>query len=631
MDVVWIKKLVDFLKSDEFTKEDITDFDVKGETKALDDFLASTGGDVPGLHYRPIVEVIKAAIQNAGPRWFHFTPFKQFWVPTPGAPAQRIFDEIYSSDAMVEAHTALQTQPAEPGCTLERVVLSLMWWSDSTHLASFGNVPLWPLYLFFGNQSKWFRVKPRSSLCHHVAYFPKLPDSFHDFFKTLTGKAPSYKVWTLLLDDDFFHAWEHGIVIVCADDYPEKVLLATIRNLGKCPSPTSTVLKEQFPEVGTVNDDRRRKKIAREDTPIRRGRIETVRKWIYQWGFAIKSAAVEHFLQPLSETPTVNAFSARLHKFNFNPFRMLVPDFMHEFELGVFKAFFIHLLRILVAHGGTATNELDRRFRLIPTFGQSTIRRFTENTSALKKLAAWNYQSILLCAIPVVNGLLPEPFNSDVLDALFTLAEWHSYAKLKMHTDSTIGLFKLGSLDGSFGASRIVRCRYGKSKARSRPAGTTNSKLYNLQTYKVYALGGYPATILFLGTTDSYSTQPGELQHKYVKVYYARTHKNNATRQMTQLERRDQFLRLIHVHAVKKGNIVMKTNTKHGRREKRKSPLSVSFEQSEPLLYTSPEEHHHLSHSQNYSHHLPSWLKPPQRTSGRSFKTTFLLVFSTPT
>ncbi|KAJ6632056.1 hypothetical protein B0H10DRAFT_1671015, partial [Mycena sp. CBHHK59/15] len=91
-----------------------------------------------------------------------------------------------------------------------------------------------------------------------------------------------------------------------------------------------------------------------------------------------------------------NTFSDHLSKFNFNPFIMLVPDFMHEFELGIFKSLFVHLLRILAAQGGNAVSELDRRFHLIPTFGQSTIRCFTTNTSSLKKLAAWNYQSILL-------------------------------------------------------------------------------------------------------------------------------------------------------------------------------------------------------------------------------------------
>jgi hypothetical protein len=41
---------------------------------------------------------------------------------------------------------------------------------------------------------------------------------------------------------------------------------------------------------------------------------------------------------------------------------MLVVDLMHEFELGVWKALFIHLLRILNAVDKALVNELDRRY-----------------------------------------------------------------------------------------------------------------------------------------------------------------------------------------------------------------------------------------------------------------------------
>lgn len=40
---------------------------------------------------------------------------------------------------------------------------------------------------------------------------------------------------------------------------------------------------------------------------------------------------------------------------------MLVVDLMHEFELGVWKNLFIHLLRILSAHDPQLINELDLR------------------------------------------------------------------------------------------------------------------------------------------------------------------------------------------------------------------------------------------------------------------------------
>jgi len=43
---------------------------------------------------------------------------------------------------------------------------------------------------------------------------------------------------------------------------------------------------------------------------------------------------------------------------------MLVVDFMHEVELGVWKALFTHLVRILDAtpSGGTLVGDLDKRY-----------------------------------------------------------------------------------------------------------------------------------------------------------------------------------------------------------------------------------------------------------------------------
>jgi hypothetical protein len=40
---------------------------------------------------------------------------------------------------------------------------------------------------------------------------------------------------------------------------------------------------------------------------------------------------------------------------------MFVVDLMHEFELGVWRALLIHLLRILEAVDKTLVDELDRR------------------------------------------------------------------------------------------------------------------------------------------------------------------------------------------------------------------------------------------------------------------------------
>ena len=201
-----MKKLVDFLKSDDFKKEDLAAFDIHSETTKFDNYLERPASDnpqdgwreseviiqvpdgkihskdsiptfkVPGFHHRSLVDVIKTIYSDVASTSFHYMPFKSFWKDssTPESVPQRVYDELYSSDAMIEAHMKLQQQPPEPGCTLERVVASLMLWSDSTHLANFGTASLWPLYLFSGNQSKWVRGKPNTASCHHVAYIPKV-------------------------------------------------------------------------------------------------------------------------------------------------------------------------------------------------------------------------------------------------------------------------------------------------------------------------------------------------------------------------------------------------------------------------------------------------------------------------
>jgi hypothetical protein len=57
-----------------------------------------------------------------------------------------------------------------------------------------------------------------------------------------------------------------------------------------------------------------------------------------------------------------NAFSEHLADFQFKLFLLFIVDLLHEFELGVWKAIFTHLMRILFAAGGTAIQELNWRY-----------------------------------------------------------------------------------------------------------------------------------------------------------------------------------------------------------------------------------------------------------------------------
>jgi len=91
---------------------------------------------------------------------------------------------------------------------------------------------------------------------------------------------------------------------------------------------------------------------------------------------------------------------------------MLVVDLLHEFELGVWKAIFTHLLRLLDALKPSMVHELDHqldfleylvisvdtmfRYRQVPTFSCDTIRRFCTNSSEMKKMAARDFEDLLL-------------------------------------------------------------------------------------------------------------------------------------------------------------------------------------------------------------------------------------------
>lgn len=45
------------------------------------------------------------------------------------------------------------------------------------------------------------------------------------------------------------------------------------------------------------------------------------------------------------------------------------------------------------------------RFRLVPTFGRGTIRRFSANASEMKKLAARNYEDLLQACGSIVYDI----------------------------------------------------------------------------------------------------------------------------------------------------------------------------------------------------------------------------------
>ena len=158
-----------------------------------------------------------------------------------------------------------------------------------------------------------------------------------------------------------------------------RILMATIRNMGLCPCPRCTIPLSKVHLLGTKSDRKARTVLARLDNQQRKNLVSASREAIYGQNFDIDSAAVERMLKPQSLVPTSvsicrdnrwfnahlrplqNAFSERLSHFDLNFFLLFVVDLMHEVELGVWRALFVHLLRILEAIDESVLHELDRR------------------------------------------------------------------------------------------------------------------------------------------------------------------------------------------------------------------------------------------------------------------------------
>ncbi|KAF8833191.1 hypothetical protein BDN67DRAFT_917478, partial [Paxillus ammoniavirescens] len=379
--------------------------------------------DIPGVHHRSLTDIITNVFQDPVAQTFNMTPFEQYWKVSEERNI-KVFSEAYSSPAMLDAYNEINALPREPDDNLERVVASLMTWLDSTHLTNFGDASLWPFYIYFGNQSKYPRGKLTSMACHHVAYIPSaelLPDDFQDEYILHFGEAATADVmtfckrelfqgvWKLLLDEKFMHAYEHGMVICCADgitcrvfprffiysvDYPEKVLLASIKFLGACLCPRCVVKKAEVSKMG-MKADMQCRATHRVDDDRHRHHIEQAHQLIFEAGIPVDGAHVKAILGDESLVPNRNTFSEKLSPHGFNLFLMLVVDLLHEFELGVWKAIFIHLIRILIAAGGETISRMNAQYRSTPTFGRGTICRFSRNASAMKRLAARDFEDLL--------------------------------------------------------------------------------------------------------------------------------------------------------------------------------------------------------------------------------------------
>ncbi|KAJ7058168.1 hypothetical protein C8F01DRAFT_1085946 [Mycena amicta] len=374
--------------------------------------------------------------------------------------------------------------------------------------------------------------------------------------------------------------------------------------------------------MGTKQDRTRREKLERKDSSTRRSLAY----------LSSTPPSAQNFLL----VPRLS--SAHFPISSFDYYSLLAVDLLHEFELGVWKSLLIHLVRI--SHiGPTPTHDPLRSYRALRPFGRSVIRRFRNNVSELKGFAGRDFQALLQCALPVFEGLFPEPFNTLTLDLIGWMSTWHAYAKMRIHTDSTLRSFDIATMALGKTARRFsnktselqtralvketrakqrrktskaskpgAQPAVGKQRSHAAPADDDNVEdapltYWNLNTVKFHFLGYYVSSIPRFGTTDSHNSELGEAEHRRLKRFYARTNHNRPDSQIGRHVRRERLLRAIDNQANDSDPLHAGMAGATARRS-----LILTDSAIEPLPKSNPHDRYQSSRSTKYPEDLTRWV-----------------------
>ena len=121
----------------------------------------------------------------------------------------------------------------------------------------------------------------------------------------------------------------------------------------------------------------------------------------------------------------------------------------------------------------------------------------------------------------------------------------------------------------------------------------------------------------------------GELEHRRVKRFYARTNKRNFTRQITKLQQREEKLRRIneraraaaqarrrglHASAQEPEGVQppvqdgVQAEARQQSRSMNENGAAVPFEAEEPLGPSPPDKHYHICSAARFSEDIDRWL-----------------------
>ena len=130
--------------------------------------------------------------------------------------------------------------------------------------------------------------------------------------------------------------------------------------------------------------------------------------------------------------------------------------------------------------------------------------------------------------MPVFDGLFPSAQQDSILNLLYSLADWHSLAKLYYQSDTTLAQLLLATQILGIQIrhfAKVVcpafrtketdtelrkRVKQAANASRGLTLAANNTRLektFNLKTYKLHALGHYPEDARLYGPIPFLSTQ----------------------------------------------------------------------------------------------------------------------------
>ncbi|KAG8743109.1 hypothetical protein FRC11_014025, partial [Ceratobasidium sp. 423] len=451
---------------------------------------------------RDILEVVRELLGNiAYGKQLVFVPQKVY---LNGVGGERKFDEMWTGDWWNEIQKKLP-----PGATVIPIIIS----SDATQLTNFsGGKSAWPVYISIGNIPKGIRAQVSNYSTLLLAYLPVA--KFDCFTKKERGneKAKLFHESMQTILEPLVKAGNEGVEMECGDgfvrrcfpilaayiaDNPEQTLIAGCRR-NRCYR--CTVARDKRGEFPPDPPPPRNPRYTADALEAQKHGHTSV---------LFEDEGLKPYGKPFwAELPHTDIFTC------------LTPDILHQLHKGVFKEHLMNWCIEIVTKSFGSAGPIDNRYKLMPR--HSELRHFLSGVTALKQSTANEHRQMQKVFIGVMHGLVPDR----VLKAVIAVIDFIYYARLPVHTDTTLQL-----LDDALARFHEFKDVFVTWQIRT-----------DFNINKLHSMIHYSESIRQLGAADGYNTETPERLHiEFAKRAYQATNRREFFKQMTvYLDRRER-------------------------------------------------------------------------------------------